>query len=384
MDGVAGVAVFLLVGVRTRFGASAPAVGPLHFTQDLPPGTSLASGGLLSPDSRYLVFVAQDENSGKTQLWLRALDSADARPVDGTEGGSRPFWSPDSQSIGFFSGSKVKRVSVTSGPPQTVASTVVAQACRRHVGHERRDSVLGFGLAVFGSRGWRRRDHHACSGSRELRKCALRAPQFLPDGRHFLFVVTSANPDRAGTYVGTLGSQDQTRLLDESNTSVTFVPPGYLTYVREHVLMAQAFDLARLTLTGEARTIAGNVSANPVISASTGGLLAFGGGTTAERLLWFDRSGQRTGDVSVPTVLHNLTFSPDPGHRCSGAAPNRARAASGTSISIAACRRGSCPTAAPPPGHPTAVRLCSQQRARHPPAASTCARPRAAAPTSCC
>jgi hypothetical protein len=103
---VAGAAVFLLVGVRSRFGASAPTVGPLHFTQDLPPGTSLASGGLLSPDSRYLVFVAQDENSGKTQLWLRALDSADARPVDGTEGASRPFWSPDGQFIGFFSGAR--------------------------------------------------------------------------------------------------------------------------------------------------------------------------------------------------------------------------------------------------------------------------------------
>ena len=202
---VAGAAVFLLVGVRSRFGASAPAVGPLHFTQDLPPGTSLASGGLLSPDSRYLVFVAQDENSGKTQLWLRALDSADARPVDGTEGASRPFWSPDGQFIGFFSGSKVKRVSVASGPPQTVASTVVARPAG---GTWNTSGVILYSdsgsLSSVPAGGGDATTIFAPDP--EAQEVALRAPQFLPDGRHFLFVVMCANPDHAGTYVGTLGS----------------------------------------------------------------------------------------------------------------------------------------------------------------------------------
>jgi len=309
---VAGAAILLVVGASTRLlrSSAPPAIGPLHFTQDLPGGTSLASGGLISPDSRYLAFVAQDENSGKTQLWLRSLDSSEPRALEGTEGASRPFWSPDSQFIGFFAGSKIKRIGVTSGPPQTLTPTVGARPSG--------GTWASSGLILYADSG------SLCSvpaaGGRSTvvlepastaQEVSLRAPQFLPDGRHFLYVVASPNPERAGTYVGSLDSKEKTRLLDAVNSSVTFTPPGHLTYVREHLLMSQPFDVTRFALAGDARTIAGNVSANPDISASAGGLLAYGGGTTAERLVWFDRSGERTGAVDIPTVLHNLTFSPD-------------------------------------------------------------------------
>src|SRR5262249_35119978 len=78
---------------------------PLHFA--------------LSPDGMRLVFVATSNES--QQLWLRPLNSATAQPLTGTEGGEYPFWSPDSRSIGFFAGSKLKRLDIGVGPPQVLA-----------------------------------------------------------------------------------------------------------------------------------------------------------------------------------------------------------------------------------------------------------------------
>ena len=84
-------AAILLIGAVTagiawgRRTAPVPAApsGSLRFSETLPVGTTLASGGVVSPDSKFLIFTAQDENSGKTQLWLRSLDSADAHPLPG-------------------------------------------------------------------------------------------------------------------------------------------------------------------------------------------------------------------------------------------------------------------------------------------------------------
>src|SRR5215831_5433833 len=76
----------------------------------------------LSPDGLHLAFVATDA-SGKTLLWIRALGSLTAQPLSGTEEAAAPFWSPDSRSIGFFAGGKVKRIEATGGPTQTLCNS---------------------------------------------------------------------------------------------------------------------------------------------------------------------------------------------------------------------------------------------------------------------
>lgn len=66
-------------------------------------------------------------------------------------------------------------------------------------------------------------------------------PYFLPDGRHFLFLVRNAQPENSAIYVGALDSKETTRLL-QAHSSVAYAPPGYVLFVRETTLMAQAFD----------------------------------------------------------------------------------------------------------------------------------------------
>lgn len=77
---------------------------------------------VISPDGRQLAFVGQSE--GKIQLWLRPLDSLEARPLLGTDDAELPFWSPDSRWIAFFGNGKLKRVNTASGTVQTIANAV--------------------------------------------------------------------------------------------------------------------------------------------------------------------------------------------------------------------------------------------------------------------
>ena len=81
----------------------------------------LATAGpvTISPDGRRLAFVARGSD-GKRLLWVRELDSTDAKPLPGTDGAAYPFWSPDSRGIGFFARGDLKRISASGGPPQTI------------------------------------------------------------------------------------------------------------------------------------------------------------------------------------------------------------------------------------------------------------------------
>ena len=72
----------------------------------------------LSPDGTHLAYVARQD--GTQQLYLRAMDSLEARPIPGTEGALNPFFSPDGQWLGFFAGGKLKKVSVSGGAALTL------------------------------------------------------------------------------------------------------------------------------------------------------------------------------------------------------------------------------------------------------------------------
>ena len=73
------------------------------------PGVEFA----LSPDGRHVAFVATSKAG--SSLWVRSLAAVNPRPLPGTEGARNPFWSPDSQSIGFFVGNQVKAVQASGG-----------------------------------------------------------------------------------------------------------------------------------------------------------------------------------------------------------------------------------------------------------------------------
>ena len=302
------VAALAVTGLRSTR-AQASNAAPIRFREALPPGQMLEGGAALSPDGRFIAYTATD-GEGARRLWVRLLgDSDSARPLDGTLGALSPFWSPDGQSIGYFSGRHMKRIAVTGGTPRPVATLQRGLPLGASWGAN--DQILFvdqgkvFMIGAGGGTPTVAADPSRTSAG------DLRWPYFLPDGRHFVFVVNSDYPGRSGTYLGVLGSSDATRLLPDADAPVVCAEPGYLLFVRDHALMAQAFDLTHGRMTGEPKTVLGDLSDALEVSAAQNGMLAVSLHTGAARAAWYDRTGKELGTFAVPKQIRNLTLSRD-------------------------------------------------------------------------
>jgi eukaryotic-like serine/threonine-protein kinase len=264
----------------------------------------------LSPDGRDLVFVA-NSSGGDPVIWLRSIDQVTAHPLPGTERAQIPFWSPDSRWIGFFAEGKLKKIPVAGGPVQVLAD--VADAFGGAWGAD--DSII-FGKlssSIF----------RVSSGGGIVTAItkvdtimkAHRWPQFLPDGRHFLFHVQSGDGEHRGIYVGSLDGGIQKFLL-HTESSAVYASPGYLLHVDGDTLLGQAFDAARLEVRGEPFTVAEHVgrSTGFSIGASTSGngMLAYAAAILHRgRLTWFDRAGNALDSVGVEGDYSDFRLSPN-------------------------------------------------------------------------
>jgi len=273
----------------------------------------------VSPDGSRLAFVGSD-SAGNSQLWIRALDSLAARPLAGTESSTQPFWSADSRYLAFFSQGKLKKISVSGGPAQTLADAPSGVAATSGNGTWNRGGVVLFVPTLSG------RVHRvdAAGGvatpittlDASRKEIAHLWPYFLPDGKHFLFLALTTDQENNAIYVASLDSQEKKLLLNAEST-VVYAPPGYLLFQREGILMAQPFDAQRIELMGEAVPIAEGVQFNPeqgrsAFSASEG-ILAYR--TTPYfgnvQVGWFDRSGKPVGTKGVPGGFRGVDVSPD-------------------------------------------------------------------------
>ena len=124
----AGAAAFAALIALLALLASPPAPSfdvaarSVWLSQPSPPAASIASGGVLSPDGRYLAFVARDDLAGKNALWVRSLQSSALERLPETDDASKPFWSPDARRIGFFANGKLLTVDIASRAVVDVAA----------------------------------------------------------------------------------------------------------------------------------------------------------------------------------------------------------------------------------------------------------------------
>ena len=198
----------------------------------------------ISPNAREIVFEQNLE--GKTQFWIRPLDSAEARALPGTEEGLFPFWSPDSRSIAFFANGKLKRVEVEGSPAQ-----VITDAINPRGGAWNSEGTILFNAASSGPLSRVSADGSALGAATELLKDqgSHRYPQFLPGGRQFIYFAIG-KPEVSGVYAGSLDGMPPKRIL-ASDSQAVYAHPGYLLFLRQGVLLAQRFDLKKLELTGD-------------------------------------------------------------------------------------------------------------------------------------
>jgi len=112
------LALIAVAGILAGFLLRRPTVqATLRLAVNLPPGGSLAQNqtAVLSPDGQMVVMSLVDAE-GKGRLWIRPLSSDTAQPMLDTDGAINPFWSPDSQYVGFFAiDGKVRKILAMGG-----------------------------------------------------------------------------------------------------------------------------------------------------------------------------------------------------------------------------------------------------------------------------
>ncbi|MEW5978373.1 MAG: protein kinase [Acidobacteriota bacterium] len=317
---IAAVLALVLLAAAIAYFRRAPTESAaLHVSLSPPEAMTFPIGQVpaISPDGRRLAFVAQDP-SGKSQLYLRPLATPSAQALAGTEGASQPFWSPDNRFIAFFAQGKLKKISVTGGPPQALCDVGLSVG-----GTWGRNGDIMFGplyglVRVSQDGGPVISVATTLEGTRQetsLEK-ARYSPCFLPDGRHFLFTAeTPRAGTRGGIYVGSLDSKESRRLLGDFS-NIAYAPPGYLLFVRDWTLMAQPFDVRRLQLTGEAFPVADQLTVTGTefrgaFSVSETGVLTYSSGPNMRELVWFNRAGQELGRVGTPDAYDRPSLSPD-------------------------------------------------------------------------
>ena len=283
--------------------AALPELAGVQF-QIAPPEKSTIEYFKLSPDGRSLAFVTGD------RLWIRPLNSLEARPLPGTEGASQLFWSPDNQFLAFFAQGKLKKIAASGGPPQDLCNVT-----QPFGGTWNRDGVIVLPLSL-GSGLYR----VPASGGTPLPLAGIGGatrpvyPEFLPDGQHFLFA------DGRGVGIASLDGAPPV-IVSEASNSPAYVPvadrqAGYLLFRRSDALMAQRFNPTALTLTGDAVPLAQRIGGDPIwaaFSASGNGTLAFAptAGAGALQLAWKDRAGKQVGLFGPPGVYDRFRLSPD-------------------------------------------------------------------------
>lgn len=329
---VAAVLALVTLGIVgwTMWPKPAPVMQSMRFTIDPPPQQVFVSqffSRAVSPDGRFVVFGAASESSG-VSLWLRPIDSLEARQLPGTEGGNGVFWSPDGKSIGFVAENKLKRIDIQGGLPQTLCD-----ASPNYQGASwSRDGVI---LFSDGGALWRvPPTGGAATPVTSLDPARVENghlfPQFLPDGRSFLYLIRSPNSEVQGIYAARLGGANgeatsPLKIVAGADTKPAYAPPfagspGYLLWMRQDTLVAQRFDPGSLHIEGNPVSVADSVESAAIGTGlrraafwtSDTGLLAYSSGSgQAFRMTWVSRDGKQREAFGPEDVYEWPKLSPD-------------------------------------------------------------------------
>jgi Tol biopolymer transport system component len=269
----------------------------------------------ISPDGTRLAYAARVAG-GPIRLFIRRLDQTKAVELPGTDGAQQLFFSPDSQWVGFTSGTKRNKISVEGGAVVSLGDVADAPG-----GSWAEDGTIVVGGAYTHGL---LRFSPAGGAPAKLTDLGGRIgdvlPQILPGGKAVLYTsVPVINVDQLSINVVPLtGGQPKT--VARGGTNALYLPTGHLLYVNHSTLFAVPFDLDRLETRGTAVPILDDVEYAPAtneadLSFSRNGTLVYRAGAASAAALttleWIDAAGKRLPLLAKPGVYSTPTLSPD-------------------------------------------------------------------------
>jgi len=269
-------------------------------------------GIALSPDGKSLVYTGQGEV--RRQLYVRKMDQLEASPLPGTEGAYAPFFSPDSQWVGFFSGNKLKKVALAGGPPLTI---IEGSGNYKGASWGQNDIIIfgvpGSGLSQVSSSGGT--PQTVTTPDVEKGEHGHRWPDILPGGKAALFTIW-----RGGLEDASIGLADletgEVKLLLKGVTSL-YAPAGHIVYGgADGSLLAVPFDLKQLKVAGPVILLLDNINVKNGGSADfafsrNGSLVYFTGSASNRTLVLTDRQGHEQSLTKEQRSFRAPCFSPD-------------------------------------------------------------------------
>lgn len=309
------------VAPERRFSIEVPTHG--SFIPQLATHNELA----VSPDGTKIAFVAVSDV--QSSIWVRSLDSVEARQIEGTLGGRSPFWSPDSRTLGFFSNGELKRVAADGGSVSTI--------CKANGGAAnwgQADEIL---FSVWGP------DAPDNVGGPEQRRAAAQStnaihsvaasggtphavtageqwdmwPQFFPDGSRFLFFRHYGPLDpRTGIYAQSL-KEEKAKFLVRTLSKGMVSSDNRLFYVQDSILVSQELDVSALKTVGEPRPVArpvfflGPTGAADFAISTDHSVIAYLRAQLPTELKWMDRNGRELDSLGPAAICSNFRLAPD-------------------------------------------------------------------------
>ena len=270
------------------------------------------NGVALSPDGQQIVFSAVSDSEQTARLWIGSLNSAEPRVLSGTEGAQHPCWSSDGQSIAFTASDRLKR--------RDIRGLTIDLGEAKPIGCAWSGNLIlfgrgkGHGLYRVSADGGI--PEAATTLDASIGETVHGSPQWLPDGRSFIYRALATAPERSGIYLARAGETTRQLVLAGDHGAV-YAEPGFLLYNQESRLLAQPFDPKKGRLHGVALEIASEVAVESdgavAFAASTAGVLAYTrrGRLPSRELVWVDRVGRRLGAPIAADHYADFSLSPD-------------------------------------------------------------------------
>ncbi len=308
------VTIFLALNSSPAFSSK-----PIHLSLNIKEGIALGSFSsfTISPDGSTIVYSVNEANA--RILYLRTLDSYEAKPIPGTEGGYSPFFSPDGKWLGFITSDKIKKVLIAGG---TVIDIVDSSPALPYA-YWGSDNYIYVTPSITGG------IYRILSDGGKLESIAepdvkkgeinYRWPVLLPDGNSLMF--TSESGNEAGVSKILVKSLKSNKILNLVNNGsyAQYINSGFITYLKNNTLFASKFNSDDLSLSGASIPVIQEIATVPQsgqaeLSISNNGTLVYlpGGALSTERnLVWVDNSGKILKSTDLKQPIEDMNLSPD-------------------------------------------------------------------------